>query len=264
MSVGELDDIWSRRIRKLLPQERITRVRNPVGMVVGMSLGQSVHREKIAGQLPLAKIRRSTVQRFSRFLQNKHFLVRRWYRPVAQQLLRWAAAHGLVRLIIDSTKGGTPYQLLMVGLAYRKRALLRLPTGVFYAQGIKANVLFFDRKPASEKPWTEKLWIYDLRTNQHFTLKEHPLTFEDLADFIACYHADNRHERQETERFRAFSYDALMQRDKVSLDIFWLKDESLEDMENLPAPDVLAAEIVENLEAALEQFRGILEELGEE
>ncbi len=140
--------------------------------------------------------------------------------------------------------------------------LLRLPTGIFYAQGVKANVLFFDRKPASEKPWTEKLWIYDLRTNQHFTLKTNPLRFEHLQDFIQCYHPENRWERKETERFKAFTYDELMQRDKVSLDIFWLKDESLEDSENLPPPDIIAREIAENLESALEQFSGIYEDLG--
>jgi len=139
--------------------------------------------------------------------------------------------------------------------------LLRLPTGVFYAQGVKANVLFFDKKPASEKPWTEKLWIYDLRTNKHFTLKTNPLRYEDLQDFIQRYNSENRHNRQETERFKAFSYDDLMQRDKVSLDIFWLKDESLEDSENLPDPEVLARDIAENLESALEQFSSIYEDL---
>ena len=140
--------------------------------------------------------------------------------------------------------------------------LLRLPTGVFYAQGVKANVLFFDRKPASENPWTQKLWIYDLRTNMHFTLKTNPLRLEDLQDFIKCYNPKNRLDRKETERFKAFSYDDLMQRDKVSLDIFWLKDDSLEDSENLPAPEVLAQDIAENLEAALEQFSSIYEDLG--
>lgn len=140
--------------------------------------------------------------------------------------------------------------------------LLRLPTGIFYAQGVKANVLFFDRKPASEKPWTDKLWIYDFRTNKHFTLKTNQLKNEDLQDFIQCYNPGNRHERQETDRFKPFTYDKLMQRDKVSLDIFWLKDESLEDMENLPEPEVLAKDIAENLEAALEQFQGIYEDLG--
>lgn len=140
--------------------------------------------------------------------------------------------------------------------------LLRLPTGVFYAQGVKANVLFFDRKPASEKPWTEKLWIYDFRTNQHFTLKQNPLTLDALQDFITCYNPDNRHARTETEHFHCFTYEELLQRDKVSLDIFWLKDDSLEDTDSLPAPDLIAADIIENLEAALEQFSSIAEELG--
>jgi type I restriction enzyme M protein len=139
--------------------------------------------------------------------------------------------------------------------------LLRLPTGIFYAQGVKANVLFFDRKPASERPWTEKLWIYDFRTNKHFTLKEKPLRYEDLQDFITCYNPENRFNRQETERFRAFTYDELIQRDKANLDIFWLKDESLEDSENLPPPEILAREIMENLESALEQFSELEENL---
>lgn len=139
--------------------------------------------------------------------------------------------------------------------------LLRLPTGIFYAQGVKANVLFFDRKPAQEKPWTEKLWIYDLRTNQHFTLKENPLKQEDLADFVKSYRPKNRHQREEAERFKCFAYEDLLKRDKVNLDIFWLKDESLEDSANLPEPHVIAAEIAEDLEAALEQFSTIAEDL---
>ncbi len=139
--------------------------------------------------------------------------------------------------------------------------LLRLPTGVFYAQGVKANVLFFNRKPASEKHWTEKLWIYDLRTNKNFTLKTSPLRYEHLEDFIRGYNPENRFEKRETERFKAFTYDELIKRDKLSLDIFWLKDESLEDSENLPAPDLLAKDIAENLESALEQFGSIYEDL---
>lgn len=140
--------------------------------------------------------------------------------------------------------------------------LLRLPTGIFYAQGVKANVLFFDKKEGREKPWTEKLWIYDFRTNMHFTLKTNQLKFEDLEDFIRCYNPENRHRRKETERFKCFTYDELVQRDKASLDIFWLKDESLEDSANLPDPDVLAREIAENLDVALQQFVSISEELG--
>jgi type I restriction enzyme M protein len=139
--------------------------------------------------------------------------------------------------------------------------LLRLPTGIFYAQGVKANVLFFDRKPAGEQPWTEKLWIYDLRTNIHFTLKTNPLKASDLDDFVACYAPSNSHQRHETERFKAFNYDDLLKRDKVNLDIFWLKDESLEDSANLPAPEIIAAEITDDLQAALEQFATIAEDL---
>ena len=139
--------------------------------------------------------------------------------------------------------------------------LLRLPTGIFYAQGVKANVLFFDRKPAAERPWTQKLWIYDLRTNMHFTLKENPLVRGDLDEFVACFRADNRHERVGSERFRGFSYEELVQRDKANLDIFWLRDESLEDSASLPDPDVIAREIVEDLEAALEQFAAIADDL---
>ena len=142
--------------------------------------------------------------------------------------------------------------------------LLRLPTGIFYKPGVRGNVIFFDKRPGREQPWTDKVWIYDLRTNIHFTLKKDPLKLEDLSDFIQCYNPANRHQRQETERFKAFTYDEIMARDKVSLDIFWLKDESLEDLENLPEPDVLAQEIMENLEAALEQFSGIVEELNGE
>ncbi len=106
-----------------------------------------------------------------------------------------------------------------------------------------------------------KLWIYDLRTNQHFTLKTNTLKYEDMADFIKCYNPDNRFERKESERLRGFTYDELMQRDKVSLDIFWLKDDSLEDSANLPDPDIIAKDIAENLEDALEQFRSIQEDL---
>ena len=140
--------------------------------------------------------------------------------------------------------------------------LLRLPTGVFYAQGVKANVLFFDRKPAREKPWTETLWIYDLRTNMHFTLKTNPLTCKDLIDFVDCYHAGNIHERKETDRFHSFSFEELMKGDRVNLDIFWLKDESLGETENLPEPDVIADDIVTNLESALVQFKAISEDVG--
>ncbi|MBL8352264.1 MAG: N-6 DNA methylase, partial [Burkholderiaceae bacterium] len=148
--------------------------------------------------------------------------------------------------------------------------LLRLPTGLFYAQGVKANVLFFDKKPASQTPWTEKLWIYDLRTNKHFTLKTNPLKRTDLDEFVRLYNPANRHDRTPTwsaeqpeGRWRAYDQAELLARDKASLDIFWLRDESLADSDNLPPPDVIAQEIVDDLEAALEQFRLIAGDLGE-
>ena len=135
--------------------------------------------------------------------------------------------------------------------------LLRLPTGVFYAQGVKANVLFFDRKPASESPWTRDLWVYDLRTNMHFTLKQNPLRRQDLDEFVECYGGRSRDARVEHERWRCFTYDEIVARDKANLDITWLKDASLQDMDDLPAPDVIARQIVEDLTAALEEFEAV-------
>jgi len=164
--------------------------------------------------------------------------------------------------------------------------LLRLPTGIFYAQGVKANVLFFDAKPAQEAAWTKTLWVYDLRTNMHFTLKTNPLKRADLDEFVACYNPGNRHERKPTwheevtpppnplpqgegetgimGRWRAFDYEELLKRDKLNLDIFWLRDKSLEDSENLPEPDVLAQEIADDLQTALDQFTAIAAELRRE
>jgi len=139
--------------------------------------------------------------------------------------------------------------------------LLRLPPGIWYAPGVKANVLFFDRKPASETPWTRELWVYDLRTNQHFTLKQNPLRREHLQEFVEAFRPGGRHLREESERFHRFSYDDLIQRDKVSLDITWLRDPSLEDVDDLPPPDVLAQEIVDDLEAAIAEFSAVAESL---
>lgn len=146
--------------------------------------------------------------------------------------------------------------------------LLRLPTGIFYAQGVKANVLFFDRKPAAKEPWTRKLWVYDLRTNQHFTLKTKRMRRADLDEFVTCYGPENREKRTATwspenpeGRWRAYDYDELVARDKCSLDLFWIRDESLLDAENLPDPDVIAGEIAEDLRSALEQIEEIFEDL---
>ncbi len=140
---------------------------------------------------------------------------------------------------------------------FNVHTLLRLPTGIFYAQGVKANVLFFDKRPAREEPWTQKLWIYDLRTNKRFTLKTNPLRESDLQDFIDVYNPENRHKRVESERFRAFSYEELVKREHANLDIFWLKEDSLEDITDLPSPDILAMEITENLETALNLFQNL-------
>ena len=143
--------------------------------------------------------------------------------------------------------------------------ILRLPTGIFYANGVKANVLFFDNHPARKEPWTCEVWIYDYRTNIHHTLKKKPLNFADLQDFITCYHPENRFERKETwhetnnpeGRWRRFGIGQILARDKTSLDIFWLKDKSLADLDDLPEPDELASAIIDNLEAGLESFRTI-------
>ena len=148
--------------------------------------------------------------------------------------------------------------------------ILRLPTGIFYAQGVKANVLFFDNKKASKNPWTKDVWFFDYRTNIHHTLKKKTMQLADLSDFVECYNPQNRNKRKQTwsednpeGRWRKFSYEEIITRDKTNLDIFWLKDKSLADLDNLPDPDVLANEIIENIEASLESFRAIQETLEE-
>ena len=147
--------------------------------------------------------------------------------------------------------------------------ILRLPTGVFYAQGVKANVIFFDNHEASPNPWTKQVWYYDYRTNIHHTLKKKPMRYENLLDFVNCYNPLNRRQRKATwdetdspeGRWRSYSYEEIKARDKTSLDIFWLKDQSLTDLDNLPEPDVLAEDIIENLEAGLSSFREALARL---
>jgi type I restriction enzyme M protein len=129
-------------------------------------------------------------------------------------------------------------------------------------------VLFFDPRPAQEKPWTSRLWVYDLRTNMHFTLKTNPLKRSDLNEFVACYHSTHRHKREATwseaapdGRWQVFDYEELLKRDKVNLDIFWLREKSLEESDDLPEPDVLAQEIADDMQTALEQFQAIAEKL---
>ena len=146
--------------------------------------------------------------------------------------------------------------------------ILRLPTGIFYKPGVKANVIFFDKRPASAETQTKTVWIYDFRTNVHFTLKQHPMQYSDLLDFITCYHPENRYERTETwseenpdGRWRKFDIADILARDKTSLDIFWIKDKSLADLDSLPSPDVLADDIIENLQSALESFQELKAQL---
>lgn len=146
--------------------------------------------------------------------------------------------------------------------------ILRLPTGIFYKPGVKANVIFFDKMPASPERQTKEIWIYDFRTNIHFTLKQHPMSDDDLKDFISCYNPANRYKRKETwseknsdGRWRRFSVDEILKRDKTSLDIFWIKDKSLADLDNLPDPETLADDIIENLQGALESFQELKKQL---
>lgn len=140
--------------------------------------------------------------------------------------------------------------------------LLRLPTGIFYAQGVKANVLFFENRPASTSPQTHELWVYDLRTNQRFTLKTRPLRKGDLEPFVEAYCAGERANRQPAENFKRYSYDELAARAGFNLDIWAdVKDESLTDPSSLPAPEVIAAQIVEDARAGIAAFEAVAAEL---
>lgn len=126
---------------------------------------------------------------------------------------------------------------------------------------MKANVIFFDNRAASPDPQTNRVWYYDFRTNVHHTLKQKPMLRSHLDEFVTCYNPTNRDEREATwsedtpgGRWRAYERDELLARDKASLDVFWLKDDAMADLENLPEPEVLAEEIIENLRAAVSSF----------
>lgn len=146
--------------------------------------------------------------------------------------------------------------------------ILRLPTGIFYAQGVKANVLFFDRRAGGESAATQQIWMYDLRTNLHFTLKTKRMVRADLDEFVSLYKPGARHTRVPTwtpktpdGRWRAYTYEEILARDKVSLDLFWLRDEALEDSANLPEPHLLAQEIADDVRSALEEIESVLADL---
>ena len=151
----------------------------------------------------------------------------------------------------------------------RVHTLLRLPTGIWYSPGVKANVIFFEKKEGRAAAWTDQLWVYDLRTNLHFTLKQKPIQRIDFDEFVECYKPGQTHRRKETwseqnpnGRWRCFDYENLLKRDKLSLDLFWIKDRTLTDTDSLPAPEIIAAEIADDLEAAMEEFTKIAARLG--
>jgi type I restriction enzyme M protein len=135
--------------------------------------------------------------------------------------------------------------------------LLRLPTGIFYRQGVKANVLFFDARPRRAEPWTQDVWVYDLRTNKRFTLKERPLRDADMADFIACARLSDRAGRQEADRFKRYTYAELNARERLDLNLTWLREDGATDPARLPPPAEIAASIAEELETALARFRAV-------
>jgi type I restriction enzyme M protein len=128
--------------------------------------------------------------------------------------------------------------------------LLRLPAGIWYSTAVKANVIFFDKKPSTKK----ELWIYDLRTNKNFTLRQNPITSDDVKDFVECYNPDHRERRKESKRFKRHSHADILASDKASLDLVWLNDDSYSDPNKLPPHDVLAAEVIALLKEAVSEF----------
>ena len=149
--------------------------------------------------------------------------------------------------------------------------ILRLPTGIFYSQGVKTNVLFFTRGE-KDKGNTKEVWVYDLRANTPQFGKRTALTREHFAEFETAFGKDplggakslsKRKDTGETGRFRRFMREWIADRSD-SLDIAWLKDESEGGTDELPEPAALAQGAMEELEGAMEELRGILEELGEE
>ncbi len=130
--------------------------------------------------------------------------------------------------------------------------LLRLPTGIWYSPGVKANVLFFDKKPVTMTAATKEIWVYDLRSNRSFSLRQNPIGPEDLTDFINCYCADDPARRKETPRFRRFKYSEIIARDKANLDIQW-QDETMNAAKG-ETPKALMKGILEDLEEAMREF----------
>jgi type I restriction enzyme M protein len=130
--------------------------------------------------------------------------------------------------------------------------LLRLPTGIWYSPGVKANVLFFDKKPVTTTPATKEVWVYNLRSDQKFSLRHNPIRPEDLTDFIQCYRADDPIGRKETARFRRFKYSEIIARDRANLDIQWPQE--VTNSNEGESPQALMNEILGDLEEAMREF----------
>ena len=144
---------------------------------------------------------------------------------------------------------------------FNVHTLLRLPTGLFYAQGIKANVLFFDRPKAKEEPSAKRLWVYDLRTDMHFTLKTKRLQTSDLTEFIECFSPGAENDRRSTwtprkptGRWRSYSYDELGCRTEFNLDLTWLTSADSHSTISILPPDELARSIASDLRSALSEI----------
>jgi type I restriction enzyme M protein len=140
--------------------------------------------------------------------------------------------------------------------------LLRLPTGIFYAQGVKTNVLFFDKVSQHATGSTKEVRVFDLRANMPRFGKRTPLTREHFAEFEACCGQPEKTPENLTSRYRSFSREWIRER-ADSLDIAWLKDDNAEDAADLPEPAVLAQEAMGELEGALAELQAILAALGE-
>ena len=141
--------------------------------------------------------------------------------------------------------------------------ILRLPTGIFYSHGVKANVLFFERVGAADEPATKEVWVYDFRTNQHFTLKTKKMTREHLDAFVAAYRPGQPlSARKESVAFKRYTYEEIALRPGFNLDVWAdVEEEGIEDPEDLPAPEVIAEEIAEKLAGAVEQFEALSQTL---
>lgn len=145
---------------------------------------------------------------------------------------------------------------------FNVHTLLRLPAGLFYAQGVRTNVLFFDRPTSKFRTATRKLLVYDLRTNMHFSLRTNRLETKDLKHFIETYKGPRRNPRRagkspDANRWRVYDVNEIVSRDKCNFDIVWIQDDVYDEFHKLPNPDVIAAEINEDLRAALSQLEEI-------